>query len=166
MQCADREGKSITVTERVLQTSIISFRWFCPSTDFSQKKKEPKPKLFGSDNGGLPREGVGLQKVQYVLQNPGKPKLLGGTSREFCRDILGVPRKFENKKVCVQFSSRNFCSLPNTPPPQTFGKKGYKIALQGKRKETTERKRMKEDQGSIFQDRRKHINIHKHPEDP
>ena len=26
----------------------------------------------------------------------------------FCRDIPAVPEKFENKKVCVQFSSPNF----------------------------------------------------------
>ena len=48
----------------------------------SGTKKEPKPKLLSPDifwwGGGLPREGVGGQKVRYVPRNPGNQTFLAG----------------------------------------------------------------------------------------
>ena len=75
------------------------------------KKKEPKPKLFGPDifgmGGGLPREGMGAKKFGISLKTQ--------ENQTFWRDIPGnfggisrVPKKFENRKVCVQFLSPNY----------------------------------------------------------
>ena len=76
---------------------------------YSGKKKEPKPKLFGPDifgwGGGLPHErGGGGAKSSVCPSKPGETKLFGGISRDFCRDMPGVPEKFE--KVKVVFNSR------------------------------------------------------------
>ena len=79
----------------------LSVRFF-----FSGKKKEPKPKLFGTDifgwGGGLPREGVGAEKFGMSLETR-ETKLFWRDIPGFCRDIPEVPEKFEKKKVCVQF---------------------------------------------------------------
>ena len=80
---------------------------------FSGKKKEPKPKLFGSDifrwGGGLPREGAGAKEFGMSLET-GKPNFLAG----YAGILLGYPggaRKVREKKVCVQFSSPKLRSL-------------------------------------------------------
>ena len=52
--------------------------------------------------GGLPREGVGGQKVQCVLRNPGKPNFWA-VYPGFLAGHPGLPEKFEKKKVRVQF---------------------------------------------------------------
>ena len=86
--------------------------WQCVSrvthSAFSGKKKEPKPKFFGPDilrwGRGLPREGVGGQKVRYVPRSQGNLKLFVRDIPGFCRDIPEVPEKFENKKFV--FNSR------------------------------------------------------------
>ena len=91
----------------------------------SGKKKEHKPKLFGPDifrwGGGLPREGVGAEKFgsNFFLRDvPG-----------FCRDIPGVPEKFEKKKVCVQVVFPIYAhiqELSGTPNPWHFLKKYWR----------------------------------------
>ena len=70
------------------------------------RKRNPNPNflvriIFGGGGGGgdLPREGVG-QKVRYVLRNAGKPNFLAGYPGICCRDIPGVPEKFESKSLC------------------------------------------------------------------
>ena len=67
---------------------------------------EHKDKLFGPDifriGEGLPREWVG-SKSPVCPSKPRKNKLFGGISREFCRDVPGVPEEFENQEVCVRF---------------------------------------------------------------
>ena len=62
----------------------------------SGKKDEPRPKRFGPDilgwGGGLPREGVGGKKFGMSFETQGNQTLCG-ISRDFCRDIPGVPEK-------------------------------------------------------------------------
>ena len=74
----------------------------------SGKKKEPKPKLFGPDlfqwGRGLPRERVGAKKFDMSLETQGI-KLFGRDIPGFCRDIPGVPEKFEKKKFVFNFRS-------------------------------------------------------------
>ena len=48
--------------------------------------------------------GVGAKKFGMSFEAQGT-KLFGGISRDFCRDIPGMPEKFEKKGVCVRFSS-------------------------------------------------------------
>ena len=68
---------------------------------FSGKKKEPKPKLFGLDifgwGGGLPREGVGAQKFGMSFQTQ-ENQTLWRDIPGFCWDILGAPKKFVKRK--------------------------------------------------------------------
>ena len=75
---------------------------------FSGKKKEPKPKLFGPDifqwGRRLPRERVGAKKFDMSLETQGI-KLFGWDIPGFCRDIPGVPEKFEKKKFVFNFRS-------------------------------------------------------------
>ena len=67
----------------------------------SGKEKEPKPKLFGPDifgwGGGLPREGAAAKKFGMSFETQRNHTfwrdILG-----FCRDIPGVPEKFEKKR--------------------------------------------------------------------
>ena len=70
-------------------------------------KKEPQPKLFGPDifgwGGGLPREGVGAEKLGMSFETQG--------NHTFWRDIpgfspgyFGGARKFEKNKFV--FNSR------------------------------------------------------------
>ena len=70
------------------------------------KKKEPKPKLFGPDIfgwvEGLPREGVGTKDFGMSFETQGN-QTFGGICRDFCRDILGVPEKFEKKTSAFNF---------------------------------------------------------------
>ena len=81
--------------------SIIFFKSFLPS----ERKKEPKPKVFGPDifrwGRGLPQERVGAKKFDTSLETR-EIKLFGRDIPGFCRDIPGAREKFE-KKVCVQF---------------------------------------------------------------
>ena len=74
----------------------------------SGKKKEPKPKLFGPDifqwGRGLPRERVGAKKFDMSLETR-EIKLFGRDIPGFCRDIQGVPEKFEKKKFVFNFRS-------------------------------------------------------------
>ena len=67
----------------------------------AEKKKEPKPKLFGPDSfqwgRGLPCEWVGAKKFDMSLETR-EIKLFG-------RDIPGVPEKFEKKKFVFNFRS-------------------------------------------------------------
>ena len=74
----------------------------------SGKFKEPKPKLFGPDifgwGGGPPREGVGAKKFGMSFETLGNQPFWRDIPG-FCRDIPAAPEKFENKNVCVQFSS-------------------------------------------------------------
>ena len=48
--------------------------------------------------GGLPREGVGAKKFGMSLEAR-ETKLFERDIPGFCRDILGVPEKFEKEKV-------------------------------------------------------------------
>ena len=71
------------------------------------RKRNPKPNFLVQISAG----GVGVFHVTggeaKSLACPLKPRetsLFGGISRDFCREIPGVPQKFE-KKTCVQFSS-------------------------------------------------------------
>ena len=86
----------------------------------SGKKKEPKPKLFGPDifgwGGGLPREWVGAEKFGMSLETR-ETKLFWRDIPGFCRDIPegGVPEKFEQKNVCVQFSFPTKLATNNPP---------------------------------------------------
>ena len=70
-------------------------------TNFSGKKKEPKPKLLSPDilrwGGGPPREGVGAEKFGLSLKTR-ETKLFWRDTPGFCRDIAKVPEKFEGKK--------------------------------------------------------------------
>ena len=83
----------------------------------SGTKKEPKPKLFGPDifqwGRGLPCERVGAKKFDTSLETR-EIKLFGRDIPGFCRDILGVPEKFE-KKNCIQFPFPRLGSLSVTP---------------------------------------------------
>ena len=69
----------------------------------SGTKKEHKPKLFGPDilrwGGGLPRERVGTKKFGMSLEAQGN-QTFGRDILGFCRDIPGVPEKFEKKGLC------------------------------------------------------------------
>ena len=80
-----------------------------PKSLKSGKKKEPKPTpFFGPDilrwGGGQNCEGVGAKKFGMSLEAR-ETKLFGRDVPGFCRDMPEVPEKFENKTVCVQFSS-------------------------------------------------------------
>ena len=74
---------------------------------YRRQGKEPEPKLFGPDifgwGGGLPREGVGVKKFGRSFETHENQfffrDILG-----FCRDIPGVPEKFEKKRF--GFNSR------------------------------------------------------------
>ena len=72
----------------------------------SDKKKEPKPKLFGPDifrwGGGLPCEGVGAEKFGMSLETK-ETKLFWRDNPGFCWDIPEVPEKFEKKSLCSIF---------------------------------------------------------------
>ena len=74
----------------------------------SGTKKEPKPKLLGPDilrwGGGLPREGVGVEKFGMSLETR-ETKLFWRDIPGFCRvrDIPEVPEKFEKKKCVFNF---------------------------------------------------------------
>ena len=101
-----------------------------------RKKKEPKPKLFGPDifqwGGGLPREWVGAKKFDISLETR-ETKLFGRGIPGFCRDIPGVPEKFEKKEVYVQFpfpnpqkpairKNRGNCGFQKTPHTEIWDK--------------------------------------------
>ena len=70
----------------------------------SGKKKEPKPELFGLDifrwGGGLPCKRVGAKKFGMSLEAQ-ETKLFWRDIPGFCRDIPGVPEKFEKKGLCL-----------------------------------------------------------------
>ena len=73
---------------------------------FQSGQKRAQTRTFGSGYlpvgwGGLPREGLGAKKFGMSLEAHGK-LCFGGISRDFGWDILGVHKKFESKKVCVQ----------------------------------------------------------------
>ena len=82
--------------------------------EISEKKREPKRKLFGLDilrwAGGLPHEGVGAEKFGMSLET-GETKFLGGISRNDGRDIPEVPEKFENKKSLRSIFGPYFCAI-------------------------------------------------------
>ena len=91
-------------------------------TGSSGKKKEPKPKLFGKDifgwGGGLPREGVGGQKVRYVPRKPGKPNFLAGYPGIFGGISWGCLKSLRKKFV---FNFRPLDLLHEStafPPPE------------------------------------------------
>ena len=46
-------------------------------------------------------------KSSVCPSKPRETKLFGGMSRDFCRDILGAPEKFEKKKFVFNFRSRH-----------------------------------------------------------
>ena len=52
---------------------------------------------------GPSKQRGGGQNVQYVPWTQEKQTFGGMSSMEYCRDIPGMPKQFENK-VCVQFS--------------------------------------------------------------
>ena len=66
----------------------------------SGTKNEHKPKLLGPDifrwGRGLPREGVEAKKFGMSFETR-EIKLFGRDIPAFCRDIPGVPEKFEKK---------------------------------------------------------------------
>ena len=70
---------------------------------FSREKRNPNPnflvRIFAGGVGGLPSEGVGAKKFGMSFETQGNQTfwrdILG-----FCRDILGVPEKFEKKSLC------------------------------------------------------------------
>ena len=78
----------------------------CPQS--SGKRKEPKPKLFGTVilrwGGGQKREGVGAKKFGMSLETR-ETKLFGWDIPGFCWDIPAVPPKFEKKKFVFNFWS-------------------------------------------------------------
>ena len=67
----------------------------------SGKKKEPKPKLLGPDifgwGGGLLREGVGAKMFGMSFETQ-ENQTFWRDIPGFCRDIPGVPEKFEKKR--------------------------------------------------------------------
>ena len=87
---------------------------------FSGKKKEPKPKLFGTDifrwGGGLPREGVGAKKFGASPKTR-EIKFFGRDIPEFCRDIPGVPEIFEKKKFVFNIWPL-FSAFRESAPPK------------------------------------------------
>ena len=80
---------------------------------FSGKNQEPKPKLFGPDifgwGGGLPRERVGAEKFGMSFETQGYQTFWRDIPG-FCRDIPGVPEKFEQKRFV--FNSRPLFLTP------------------------------------------------------
>ena len=96
----------------------------------SGKKKEPKPKLFGPGilrwGGGLPREGVGAEKLGMSLETR-ETKLFWWDILGFCRDIPEVPEKFEKKKFVF-----NFRSLVLTRPENSLANLGHQLSLKRK----------------------------------
>ena len=82
----------------------------------SGKKKEPKPKLLVR----IPSGGVGVfhvkgwgPKSSVCPSNPSETKIFGRMSRDFCRDIPGVPEKFEKKKFVFNSHRLTFLSFGN-----------------------------------------------------
>ena len=76
---------------------------------FQERKKNPNPDfLVRISSGGVGVfhvKGVGAKKFGMSFDSKSREtKLFGGISRDFCRDIPGVPEKFENKKF--MFNSR------------------------------------------------------------
>ena len=73
-----------------------------------RQEKEHKPKLFGPDFFGwgraLPREGVGAEKFGMSFETQ-ETKLFGRDIPGFCRDIPGMPKKFEKKRFGFNFRS-------------------------------------------------------------
>ena len=76
------------------------------TTQKSGTKKEHKPKLSSLDifqwGRGLPHEGVGVKKFDMSL-DPREIKLFWRHIPGFCRDIPGMPQKFERKCLCSIF---------------------------------------------------------------
>ena len=72
-------------------------------TVLSDKKRGPKPKLFGPDifgwDEGLPCEGVGAKRFGLSFETQ-ENQTFWQDIPGFCRDIPEVPERFE-KKVCV-----------------------------------------------------------------
>ena len=66
---------------------------------------------------GLPREGVGAEKVRYVPRNPGKPDFLAGYPRDFAGISQGH-RKSSRNKLVLNFwrlnISKTFSNLAKT----------------------------------------------------
>ena len=84
----------------------------------SGEKKEPKPRLFGPDifgwGGGLPCEGVGAKKFGMPFETQGNQTFWRDIPG-FCRDIPGVPEKFEKKSLCsilVPYSQESVLKVP------------------------------------------------------
>ena len=74
-----------------------------------RQKKEPKPKPFGPDifqtgGRGLARERVGAKKFDMSLKTR-EVKLFGRGIPGLCRDIPGVPEKFETERFVFNFRS-------------------------------------------------------------
>ena len=70
---------------------------------FVREEKGTQTQTFWSDifrwGGGLPRERVGAKKFGTSLETQGN-QTFGRDIPEFCRDIPGVPDKFEKKSLC------------------------------------------------------------------
>ena len=98
-KCLVSKGKTVRIIRKTLRNSGT--------------KKEPKPKLFGPDifrwGRGLPRQRVGAKKFGMSLETR-EIKLLGRDIPGFCRDIPGVPEKFEKKRFV--FNSRPLETSP------------------------------------------------------
>ena len=104
---------SVQVVESsAVETAVLAFI----AKAMSGTKKEHKPKLLSPDifwwGGGLPREGVGGQKVRYAPRNQGKETFLAGYPGFLPGYPGGRPEKFE-KTNCVQFSSPTMISAPD-----------------------------------------------------
>ena len=73
----------------------------------SGTKKEPKPKLLGSDiflwGAGLPREGGGGQKVRYVPRNQGNQTFWVGYPGFLPGSPRGRPKSLRKKKFVFNF---------------------------------------------------------------
>ena len=73
------------------------------------RKRNPNPNFLVRISSG----GVGVfrangwgPKSSVCRSKPRETKLLGGLSRDFCRDIPELPEKFEKKKLCSIFGPR------------------------------------------------------------
>ena len=93
----------------ILQDKVCSCVYYTVvNRIFSGTKNEPKPKLLSPDifrwGRGLPHEGVGAKKFGMPLETR-EIKLFWWDIPGFCRDILGVPEKFEKKKFGFNFRS-------------------------------------------------------------
>ena len=85
-----------------------------------ERKRNPNPNALVRISSGR----VGVFHVKWwgpessvCSSQPRETKLSDGISRDFCRDIPGVPEKFEEEKVSVQFLSPKVALALYNPSP-------------------------------------------------